>query len=253
MIKIFYSKTKKEAGVKAANSIAKVINQKENSVLGLATGSSPTAMYDELISMCKNKDISFKNVKTINLDEYIGLPKSHNQSYDYFMREHLFDAIDIDPKNTNLPNGLEEDYEKECKRYNELFESLGGTDVQVLGIGLNGHIGFNEPSESFTVGTAAVKLTESTIKANSRFFEKEEDVPTMAISMGIDQIMKSGKIILLADGDAKAEILERALFGEVTPRVPASVLRLAKDVEVYADEKALAVIMNKHPESVICD
>ena len=250
-MKIYYSKTKKEAGIKAAKSLSKTVKENEFAVLGLATGSSPTAMYEELIRMYKDGEVSFKNVKSINLDEYIGLEKTHPQSYAYFMKSNLFAGIDIDMDNTNLPNGLEQDYEKECVRYNELFDSLGGTDVQVLGIGLNGHIGFNEPAESFSVGTKAVKLTDSTIKANSRFFNNENEVPTMAISMGIDQIMKSKKIILLADGDAKAEIVERALFGEVTPNVPASVLRLAKDVEVYLDEKAIAVIEKKHPESVI--
>ena len=250
-MKIYYSKTKKEAGIKAAKSLAKTVKENEFAVLGLATGSSPTAMYEELIRMYKDGEVSFKNVKSINLDEYIGLEKTHPQSYAYFMKSNLFAGIDIDMDNTNLPNGLEKDYEKECVRYNELFDFLGGTDVQVLGIGLNGHIGFNEPAESFSVGTKAVKLTDSTIKANSRFFNNENEVPTMAISMGIDQIMKSKKIILLADGDAKAEIVERALFGEVTPNVPASVLRLAKDVEVYLDEKAISVIVKKHPESII--
>ena len=251
MIKIYYSATKKEAGVKAAGSIAELLRVKHDAVLGLATGSSPTAMYDELAAMYERGEISFKEVKSINLDEYIGLDASHEQSYAYFMKANLFARVDIDMKNTNLPNGLATDYALECKRYDELYDSLGGTDIQVLGIGLNGHIGFNEPSESFTVGTSAVTLKESTIKANSRFFANEDEVPKMALSMGIDQITKSNKIILLADGDAKAEILERALFGAVTPSVPASVLQLMKDVEVYGDEKSLALIKANHPEALI--
>ena len=159
--------------------------------------------------------------------------------------------ISIDKNNTNLPNGLAEDYEAECKRYDELFDSYGGTDVQVLGIGLNGHIGFNEPADVFTKGTNAVKLTESTIKANSRFFSSENEVPTMALSMGIGQIMKAKKIILLANGKGKAEILERALFGDVTPRVPASILQFAADVEVYADADALSDIIAKHGNAAV--
>ena len=251
MIKIYYSETKAEAGVKAANSIANLLKEKPSAVLGLATGSSPTAMYDNLADMCKKGEISFKDVKSINLDEYIGLNAEHDQSYAYFMRSNLFDRVDIDLNNTNLPNGLATDYAAECKRYDDLFNSLGGTDIQVLGIGLNGHVGFNEPSDSFTVGTHAVTLDYSTIKANSRFFANEDEVPKMAFSMGIDQIVMSDKIILVADGDAKAEILERALFGDVTPKVPASVLRLHKNVEVYGDAKSLALIKEKHPEALI--
>lgn len=251
MIKIYYSNTKKEAGVKAANSIAALIKTKSDAVLGLATGSSPLAMYDELAAMYERGEISFKNVRSINLDEYIGLEPTHDQSYAYFMKENLFGRIDIDMANTNLPNGLATDYAAECKRYNELYDSLGGTDIQVLGIGHNGHIAFNEPADSFSKGTNAVTLKESTIKANSRFFASEDEVPKMALSMGIDQITKSKKIILLADGEAKAEILERALFGDITPSVPASALQLVADVEVYGDEKSLAIIKEKHPEALI--
>lgn len=251
MIKIYYSATKKEAGVKAANSIAALLKVKADAVLGLATGSSPTAMYDELAAMNQRGEISFKNVKSINLDEYIGLSADHDQSYAYFMKENLFGRIDIDMANTNLPNGLATDYAAECKRYNELYDSLGGTDIQVLGIGHNGHIAFNEPSETFSKGTNAVTLKESTITANARFFASEDEVPKMALSMGIDQITKSNKIILLADGEAKAEILERALFGDITPLVPASALQLVKNVEVYGDEKSLALIKEKHPETLI--
>ena len=250
MVKIFYSKTSKEAGAKAAASLASVIAEKSDAVLGLATGSSPLDMYASLIEMYNAGKVSFKKVRSINLDEYVGLTADHDQSYAYFMSTNLFDKVDIDKVNTNLPCGIAKDLQKECERYDNLVASFGGADVQVLGIGLNGHIGFNEPSDKFSKGTNVVDLTPSTIKANSRFFEKESDVPTQALSMGIDQIMMAKKIILLANGSAKADILEKALFGDVTPKVPATILQFATDVEVYADEAALAVIAEKHPEAL---
>jgi glucosamine-6-phosphate deaminase len=167
------------------------------------------------------------------------------------MNVNLFDKVDIDKKNTNLPCGIAEDKAAECARYNALVASFGGADVQVLGIGLNGHIGFNEPSDKFSKGTNVVDLTESTIEANSRFFASKADVPTQAFSMGIDQIMMAKKVILLANGKAKAEILEKSFFGDVTPKTPASILQFACDVEVYADEEALSVIIEKHPDALL--
>lgn len=249
-MKIYCFDNKAHAGDAAAASIAKVLLEKPNAVLGLATGSSPLETYRALGEMCRAGDISFANAKSINLDEYVGLSSEHEQSYARFMRENLFGYVDIHPKNTNIPNGLAEDTRAECRRYDELVESLGYADVQLLGIGHNGHIGFNEPSDSFTCGTQLVNLTESTVRANARFFESESDVPRQALSMGIDQIMKAGKIILLANGADKADIVERALFGEVTPRVPASALRLAKNVEVFLDADAARVILEKHRDSV---
>lgn len=251
-MKIFCSKTKEEAGIKAAKSFAAVLKNKPNATLGLATGSSPEPMYSSLSEMYKNGEISFAKARSVNLDEYVGLSADHDQSYAYFMRKHLFDKVDIDLENTNLPNGLAADALAECARYDKLYDSFGGADLQILGIGLNGHIGFNEPADEFTKGTNLVKLTESTIRANSRFFESESEVPTMALSMGIGQIMRAKKIILLANGKAKANILEEALFGAVTPRVPASILQFASDVEVYADEDALSLIIEKHGKDVIC-
>ena len=251
MIKIYYSKTKEEAGVKAAKSIADTINNTKGAVLGLATGSSPLDTYAELIKMHREGRVSFESVKTVNLDEYVGLRPENDQSYAYFMKANLFDEIDINQQNTNIPNGLAEDYEAECERYDRLIESLGGIDVQLLGIGLNGHIGFNEPADIFSEGTMLVNLSDSTIKANSRFFDDIEDVPTKALSMGISQIMSAKKIILLANGEQKADILEKSLFGEITPLVPASILQSAADVEVYADEQALSSIIRLHNESVI--
>ena len=247
MIKIIYAKTAEEAGKNAAEVIASLLKTKKNAVLGLATGSSPIGMYKELISKYERGEISFAEVKTVNLDEYVGLSKDHDQSYSYFMHDNLFNHVDVKEENTNLPNGLAEDPNSECKRYDGVIASMGGVDIQVLGIGNNGHIGFNEPAECFSYGTNLVKLTDSTIDANSRFFATRDEVPTL----GIGQIMEADKVLLLAMGKGKAEILERSLFGEVTPAVPASVLRFFKgEVIVCADEAALSVIMEKHPEAI---
>ena len=208
-------------------------------------------MYKELIRRYEAGEISFKDVKTVNLDEYVGLSKDHDQSYSYFMHDNLFNHIDVKEENTNLPNGLAKDPSAECKRYDDVISSMGGIDVQVLGIGNNGHIGFNEPADCFSYGTGLIDLTDSTIDANSRFFASRDLVPTQALSMGVGQIMSADKILLLAMGKGKAEILERSLFGEVTPEVPASILRFFKgEVVVCADEAALSVIMEKHPEAV---
>lgn len=247
MIKIISAKTKEEVGALAANVIKEQLINNPASRFGFATGSSPVGMYTELIKMCKAGEISFKDVKCVNLDEYVGLPADHDQSYAYFMRKNLFDGIDIDLESTNLPNGLASDLKAECERYDAVVDSMGGIDIQVLGIGNNGHIGFNEPADTFSYGTTAVDLTASTIDANSRFFASRDLVPTKAISMGVGQIMAAKKILLIALGEGKAEILEKALFGDVTPRVPASILRFANDVTVVADEAALSVIKEKHP------
>ena len=247
MIKIIATKTAEEAGIAAAEVIANIVKNKPNAVLGLATGSSPIGMYKELIAKYERGEISFKNVKSVNLDEYVGLSADHDQSYAYFMSTNLFDHIDIDKKNTNLPNGLATDPALEAKRYDEVIASMGGVDVQVLGIGNNGHIGFNEPADAFTYGTNLVDLTDSTIDANSRFFASRDLVPTQALTMGIGQIMAADKVLLIALGKGKAEILEKSLFGPVTPNVPASVLRFFKgEVIVCADEAALSVIKEKH-------
>ena len=246
MIKIYYSDTAEEAGKKAAEVVAELVKNKPDCVLGLATGSSPIGMYSELAKKCAAGEISFKKVKSVNLDEYVGLPKDHDQSYAYFMNENLFDKVDIDKSNTNIPNGMADDPKAECERYDKVIESLGGVDLQVLGIGNNGHIGFNEPDTYFTYGTGLVELTDSTIDANSRFFKTRDEVPTKALSMGIGQIMSAKKVLLLAMGKGKADILERSLFGDVTPAVPASILRFAKDVVVFADKDALSVIIERH-------
>ena len=240
MIRIIKAETPEAVGKLAADIVTDVLKRNPCATLGLATGSSPVEMYRELIRRYEVGEISFRGVSTVNLDEYVGLAPDHDQSYAYFMRDNLFDHVDIDKNNTNLPSGVAVDI--------AVVESMGGVDLQVLGIGNNGHIGFNEPSDRFTYGTNCVDLTPSTIDANSRFFASRDLVPTRAITMGIGQIMKAEKILLIANGRAKAEILERALFGEVTPAVPASALRFARDVVVCADAEALSVIAERHPE-----
>lgn len=251
MIKILYSKTAEEASLNGADVITALLLTKKNPVLGLATGSSPVGMYSELIKRCKEGQISFKNVRTVNLDEYVGLSADHDQSYSYFMHDNLFNHVDIKEENTHLPNGLAASPEAERARYDEVIASMGGIDVQVLGIGNNGHIGFNEPTDHFSKGTVLVDLTDSTIDANSRFFATRDEVPKQAFTMGIGQIMKAEKIVMLAMGKGKAAILEAAFFGPVTPAVPASILQFFPgEVIVCADEDALSLILEKHPEAV---
>ena len=251
MIKIIYGKTALDAGKNGADVITNLLKSKPDAVLGLATGSSPIGMYKELIARCEKGEISFKDVKSVNLDEYVGLEPTHDQSYSYFMHDNLFNHVDIKEENTNLPSGICADPVAECARYDAVVASMGGVDLQVLGIGNNGHIGFNEPADHFTYGTNCVELTASTIDANSRFFASRDLVPTQALTMGIGQIMAADKILLIALGSGKADILEQSLFGPVTPNVPASILRFFKgDVYVCADEAALSVIKAKHPEAV---
>ena len=221
-----------------ADLIEKQINENKDSVLGLATGSSPVGTYENL----RQRNIDFSHVKTVNLDEYQGLSKDNNQSYMYFMNENLFKYINIDYNNVNIPNGLAKNLEEECKRYNELLENIGPRDIQILGLGLNGHIGFNEPNTEFIPNTHVVNLSKSTIDANSRFFERYEDVPTKAITMGIKNILDAKHIILIVSGKAKANILKEALYGPITPNVQASILQLHKNVTVVATSEALTEI-----------
>ena len=223
---------------KAANIISAQIILKPNCVLGLATGSSPIGIYKQLIEWYHKGDLNFSEVKTVNLDEYKGVSDDNPQSYHYFMNYNLFQHINIDTKNTNLPNGLALDTEKECERFNDVITQLGGIDLQLLGIGHNGHIGFNEPGESFEKGTHCVELTLSTLEANSRLFGEGEQMPTHAYTMGIKTIMLAKKILLVVSGDEKAEILAKALTGPITPSVPASILQLHPDFTVVADAEA---------------
>ena len=241
-MKIYKAKDYKDMSRKAANIIAAQVIMKPNCVLGLATGSTPIGTYDQLVEWYNKGDLDFSEVTTVNLDEYKGLPRTNDQSYYYFMHQHLFDRVNIDPERTNVPNGMEPDAEKECGRYEELIRSLGGVDLQLLGLGHNGHIGFNEPGEAFEKETHCVDLTESTIEANKRFFASADDVPKQAYTMGIKTIMQAKKILIVVNGENKADIVERAFFGPVTPEVPASILQLHNDVTLVGDEAALAKI-----------
>ena len=241
-MKIYKAKDYKDMSRKAANIISAQVIMKPNCVLGLATGSTPIGTYDQLVEWYNKGDLNFSEVTTVNLDEYKGLPRTNDQSYYYFMHQHLFDRVNIDPERTNVPNGMEPDAEKECGRYEELIRSLGGVDLQLLGLGHNGHIGFNEPGEAFEKETHCVDLTESTIEANKRFFASADDVPKQAYTMGIKTIMQAKKILIVVNGENKADIVERAFFGPVTPEVPASILQLHNDVTLVGDEAALAKI-----------
>ena len=241
-MKIYKAKDYKDMSRKAANIISAQVIMKPNCVLGLATGSTPIGTYDQLVEWYNKGDLDFSEVTTVNLDEYKGLPRTNDQSYYYFMHQHLFDRVNIDPERTNVPNGMEPDAEKECGRYEELIRSLGGVDLQLLGLGHNGHIGFNEPGEAFEKETHCVDLTESTIEANKRFFASADDVPKQAYTMGIKTIMQAKKILIVVNGENKADIVERAFFGPVTPEVPASILQLHNDVTLVGAEEALAKI-----------
>ena len=223
----------------AANIISAQVILKPDSVLGLATGSSPIGAYRQLIDWYNKGDVDFSGVKTVNLDEYIGLNADNDQSYAYFMRKNFFDHININRENTYIPCGMNTDEAQECARYDALIRSLGGIDLQLLGLGPNGHIGFNEPDDVFTKGTHRVELTEATIQANKRFFESEEDVPRAAYTMGICDIMHAERVVMVVSGESKAQIVKDAFFGPVTPRVPASILQLHKDFTLVADEAAL--------------
>ena len=227
-MKVIQTNSYEETSRYAAEILAEQIKNKPNSVLGLATGSSPIGMYDELVKM----GLDFSMITSVNLDEYYGLAPENDQSYRYFMNEHLFDRVNVRKECTFVPDGLTKDPAKECAEYDQRIVELGGIDLQVLGMGLNGHIGFNEPGDSFPVGTHLVDLEDSTIEANSRFFASKDEVPTQALSMGLKQIMGAKKIVLIVHGKAKEETLQKALHGPVTPHLPASILQLHPDVTV---------------------
>lgn len=235
---------------KAANIISAQVILFPRSVLGLATGSTPLGVYQQLIEWYKKDDIDFSTIHSVNLDEYCGLSPAHDQSYRYYMNTNFFSHINIRMENTNVPNGLAADMEEECRRYDHVISGLGGIDLQLLGIGHTGHIGFNEPDEDFDKTTHCVKLKKKTIEANSRFFKTIDEVPKYAVTMGIKAIMQAKKILLVANGESKAEILYRSLFGPITPEVPASILQLHNDLTVVADEQALRIIREKCPEAI---
>lgn len=222
----------------AANIISAQVIMKPDCVLGLATGSSPIGTYRQLIKWYEKGDIDFSEVKSVNLDEYVGLAPDHPQSYRYFMNNNFFDHINIKKENTFVPNGIAADLNAECALYDERIKQCGGIDLQLLGIGLDGHIGFNEPDAYFTKNTHIADLHESTIKANARFFENEAQVPRQALTVGMVSIMQAKRILLIASGEEKREILDKAFSGPITPEIPASILQLHPDITViYSKEK----------------
>lgn len=227
---------------KAANIISAQIITKPNCILGLATGSTPVGTYKQLVEWYNKGDLDFSEVSTVNLDEYKGLDHDNDQSYYYFMMNNLFKHVNIDLSKTHVPDGTEPDPEKACADYEKIVNEYGGADLQLLGLGHNGHIGFNEPADDFPKVTHCVDLTESTIKANARFFEKIEDVPTQAYTMGIGTIFKAKRILLIASGKDKAEIVKKAFCGPIDPRVPASILQIHPDVTIVLDEDAASLL-----------
>ncbi len=222
----------------AAQQYVALLKRKPNAILGGATGSTPLGLYAELVRLNKAGEISFKDASSFNLDEYVGLDGTHDQSYRYFMDHNLFDHIDIDKSRTRVPSGIDV---SDPAAYDKEIEAAGGVDLQLLGIGNNGHIGFNEPDDAFSKGTHCVDLTESTIKANSRLFDRIEDVPRQAYTMGVQTIMYARSILILASGPEKAQAVYDMCFGPVTPQCPASILQLHTSCTVIADEEALAL------------
>jgi len=244
-MRIIETKDYNDMSKKAANILSAQVIMKPDCVLGLATGSTPIGTYEKLVEWYEKGDLDFSQVTSVNLDEYKGLDRKNDQSYYYFMHEHLFNHVNIKEENTNVPDGTQPDGEKECARYEELIRSLGGVDLQLLGLGHNGHIGFNEPADAFDKTTHCVDLTESTIEANKRFFASADEVPRQAYTMGIGTIMQAKKILIIVSGEDKADIVRDAFFGPVTPRVPASILQMHSDVTLVADEAALSKIQDK--------
>jgi glucosamine-6-phosphate deaminase len=226
----------------AANIISAQVILKPNSVLGLATGSSPVGTYKQLIEWYEKGDLDFSQVTAVNLDEYVGLGRSHPQSYAYFMNYNFFDRVNIQAYRTNIPNGMNYDVEDECARYDKVIRDLGGIDLQLLGLGVNGHIGFNEPDDVFAKGTHRVTLSESTKEANQRFFNSIDEVPDYAYTMGIFDIIQAERVVMVASGENKAKAIKEAFFGPITPKVPASILQFHKDFTLVADEAALSLL-----------
>ncbi len=239
-MKICRAKDYNDMSRKAANLISAQIIMKPNCVLGLATGSTPVGTYRQLVEWYDKGDLDFSEVMTVNLDEYKGLTRENPQSYYYFMNEHLFGKVNINKTRTFLPDGTEPDSNTACENYNEILRAVGDVDLQLLGLGHNGHIGFNEPGESFSTETHCIDLSEQTINANARFFETLDEVPRQAYTMGIKTIMSARRILIIVSGEDKAEIVKRAFFGPITPQVPASILQLHRNVTLVADEAALS-------------
>lgn len=241
-MRIYREKDYEAMSRRAAQVMAAQVIHRPDCVLGLATGSTPIGMYQRLIELNKEGRLSFKEVRTVNLDEYKGLAPDHDQGYRYFMQKQLFDHIDILPENTRVPDGLTADPSGECAKYDAYIRSLGGIDLQLLGVGHNGHIGFNEPGDTFVKPTHVVDLTERTIDANARFFATRDDVPRQAFTMGIGPIMAAKKILLIASGEEKAEAVYNTVCGPIDPHCPGSILQLHPDVVLVADEAALSKV-----------
>ena len=241
-MKVYIGKNYDEMSRIAANVLSAQVMMKPDCVLGLATGSTPIGTYKVLIERCAAGDLDFSQVKSINLDEYVGLSGEHDQSYRYFMNNNLFNHINIDKANTNVPNGLAEDVDAECERYNDVINTLGPIDIQVLGMGHNGHIGFNEPDDHFPLETHKVDLAQSTIDANARFFASADEVPRQALTMGIKTIMQAKKVLVVVSGKDKAEIVKKAFTGPVVPQVPASILQMHPNVLLVGDRDALSLL-----------
>ena len=239
-MKIIRAKDYDQMSRKAANIISAQVIMKPDCVLGLATGSSPLGIYRQLIDWYNKGDVDFSECYSVNLDEYVGLDITSDQSYVYFMHHNFFDSINIRADHTFIPNGKNTDIAAECERYDKQIASLGGIDLQLLGIGRNGHIGFNEPDRVFTKGTHCVSLAESTIEANKRFFASADEVPRQAYTMGIGTIMKADKILVVANGEDKADAVAAMVQGKINPEVPASILQLHNNVILVADEAALS-------------
>lgn len=237
-MQIFVTKDYQEMSEAAADMIVDLVEEKPGCVLGLATGSTPEGLYAEIAKRHEAEDIDFSRVATFNLDEYRGLPADHEQSYHYFMQKHLFSKINVRPENTHVPNGANPDAQAACDAYEASILLAGGVDLQLLGLGHNGHIGFNEPCDEFPVRTHVVELTESTINANSRLFESIDQVPREAYTMGIGTIMAARSVLVVVEGSHKAEIVKKAFFGPVTPQVPASILQFHPNATVIVDPAA---------------
>lgn len=241
-MRLIVTKNYDEMSKVASNEMAESIKSNPEIVLGLATGGTPVGMYKELIRMYNEGELDFSKVTSINLDEYVGLPGDHDQSYRYFMNTNLFNHINIDKNKTFVPNGLAKNVEEECKSYDARIQEMGGIDVQLLGLGANGHIGFNEPGEELSVGTHLTDLKESTIEANARFFDSIDDVPREAITMGLGGIMKAKKIMVIASGEGKAKVVKAMMSGKITTEIPATMLQMHSNVVLIVDEAAAKLL-----------
>ena len=241
-MRIICAKDYKEMSEMAADVIGAQVLLKPDAVLGLATGSTPIGTYEELVRRYEAGRLDFSKIKTVNLDEYRGLTRDNDQSYYYFMHSHLFDHININKNNTKVPDGMEPDAIKAGQDYENIIKNHGGIDLQLLGLGKNGHIGFNEPCDEFIDKTHVVDLTESTIEANKRFFASADDVPKQAYTMGIGSIMRAKRVLMIVSGKGKADIVKEAFFGPITPKVPASILQLHNDFILIGDAEALSCL-----------